>query len=110
MAHHGVKRIWRKIVRCDIRRDESVTMTAYTYSWSSTDVHTLTLECGHTKVYRGHAAAPKHKALCKACSRGKPTVPVTVEPGVFDHTRNKPAPQDPIARALIDNACENAGA
>lgn len=39
-----------------------------TWSWRrGVDIWTLTLSCGHTKVYRGDYT-PKNMALCKECS------------------------------------------
>jgi hypothetical protein len=35
-------------------------------SWWCVPVTTLTLECGHTRVYRGHQV-PKNKCKCKEC-------------------------------------------
>lgn len=39
-----------------------------TFSWRrGVDIITVTLECGHQKVYRGNA--PKRKAQCEECER-----------------------------------------
>lgn len=39
-----------------------------TFSWrAGTKVTTVTLACGHSKVYRGFDEGPKFKALCKEC-------------------------------------------
>ena len=39
-----------------------------TFTWWQTKVTTLTLECGHQKVYRGDST-PKSTAICKECSK-----------------------------------------
>jgi hypothetical protein len=90
-------RPWRKIFRRESHWEEKSSETRRTYSWSATEVHTLYLECGHKQVRRG-SGCPTTKVICKECESGKPTIPLTVEPGVY---RSPQRIQDPIARALL---------
>lgn len=64
----------RKVVRRVDTKDEKVNLTPRTFYYRMTPVTTLILECGHTKVYRGDYV-PKHKALCKECSRADEAPP-----------------------------------
>ncbi len=98
-------RPWRKIVRRDTSAEERASISRRTFSWSSTDVHKLTLECGHVQTRRG-MDPPKTKVICKDCERGKAPVEVMVEPGVSD--RSFGPPKNLMANALIEGAREKA--
>lgn len=101
-------RPWRKIVRRDTRTEERASHSRRTFSWWATEVHTLTLECGHTQVRRGDRySVPKKKVICKCCERGEAPVPVTVDPGVFEEPTPR-MPRHPFARALLENAIADA--
>jgi len=61
---------YRKIVDCKVTKErDSMSVTPKTLNWRrGIDIFTLTLECGHKKVYRG--TAPDNRALCKQCQKG----------------------------------------
>lgn len=56
--------MWRKITQREQIKEEHVGRR----SWWVTLVTTLTLECGHQKVYRGYGGVPKTKVRCKDCA------------------------------------------
>jgi hypothetical protein len=60
---------YRKIVKCVKSKErDSLSITHKTLNWRrGIDIFTLTLECGHKKVYRG--SAPDQRALCKKCEQ-----------------------------------------
>lgn len=93
---------WRIIVRHDRHFVEKSSYRGNSFSWKRSEVHTLTLECGHTQIRHGYGC-PTTKVLCKDCVAGKPRVEVTVKHGYFDHGCGAKV-EDPIARALIANA------
>ncbi len=100
-------RKWRKIVRRDTTYEEKTSFYRG-FSWRRTEVHTLTLECGHTQQRRG-SYCPTTEVICKDCEAGKRRKKVKAEPGVFDH-RHGSEIECPIARALIRNATAKAKA
>ena len=100
-------RPWRKIIHRKTTTEEVASLSRSVYSWRSTEVHTLTLECGHKQKRRGcRYSVPKHKVICKDCEAGKAPVEVTVEPGVDVDVPSMP--RDPVAAALITNAVRDA--
>jgi hypothetical protein len=61
---------YRSIVGRKTQREPNRTsVRGRLFTWrAGTDVTTVTLSCGHTKVYRGFKdSAPKEKALCHEC-------------------------------------------
>lgn len=92
-------RPWRKIVHRFTRWKERTTLRGRTFSWSRSEVHTLTLECGHTQE-RGGSYVPKYEVVCRLCEAGE--APVPLEPGLEGVTDVRQSePGDAIARALL---------
>lgn len=88
------------IVRDVITYEENATIGRGSYNWSRAEVHHLTGECGHIRVYRG-CSPPKKFFICKACKQGKPKVEITGPIGVID--RREREVRDPLAKAFINN-------
>lgn len=58
--------IWRKITHRSQIKEEKVSLTRTLFNYRMVPVTTVTLECGHQKVYRG-GNVPGTKAQCKEC-------------------------------------------
>lgn len=60
---------YRKIVDCRTSKEaDTASNNSHGFTWRrGIDVYTVTLECGHKKVYRGQA--PSYRAMCKECER-----------------------------------------
>ena len=59
---------WRRIVGKKKAKDETVKLSTKSFYYHMVPVTTVTLECGHKKVYRGSCAhVPQEKARCSAC-------------------------------------------
>lgn len=56
----------RKIDKVTTVREEHASLHGRTYRWWSVAIHTVHLECGHTKIYRGDNC-PTASANCKQC-------------------------------------------
>lgn len=93
-------RPWRQIIRRDTTTEEKSSSRGRSFSWSSIEVHRLTLSCGHVQKRRG-STFPKLHTICKDCEAGKAQVPVTVPAGVSEDIPCQP--RDPVARALVQN-------
>ncbi len=93
-----MKKHYVKIVRVVTSTDERASLSRTSFSWSSTDVHAITGECGHVKVKRG-GEAPKAMFLCKRCKQGRARVPIEGELGRFDRRRS--SPRSPLAAMLV---------
>lgn len=63
----------RKIVEIKKSREEHATLTKSTYRRWSIEVHTVHLECGHKKVYRGDSC-PVSFVNCKPCAAASKTL------------------------------------
>lgn len=57
---------WRKITGRERMWEQHESIRGRNYTWWQVPVTTLTLECGHTKVYRGDGV-PSKKVRCAAC-------------------------------------------
>lgn len=56
--------VWRKVISVKSKGEEHVGRR----SWWLSMVHTVTLECGHQKVYRNRESTHNlQRALCKQC-------------------------------------------
>lgn len=60
-------KLWRRIVASSRAKEEHVSLTTRTFNYRAVFVTTITLECGHKRVYRGDSA-PSSRALCRECS------------------------------------------
>lgn len=66
----------RKITNRSETWEQHESQRGRNYTWWQTRVTTVTLECGHTKVFRGETI-PKAKVRCTAC--GEPAaITITV--------------------------------
>lgn len=56
----------RKIVGRTRYQEEHASQNGRTFRWWAISIHTVTLECGHKKTYRGDSC-PAKSADCKEC-------------------------------------------
>ncbi len=59
-----MKRQFRKVVKVDTAMEQHVGPNV----WWQIPVHTVHLDCGHARIYRGDFHA-KGRALCRECSK-----------------------------------------
>jgi hypothetical protein len=91
----------RAIVRRVVRWEENVSLSGRSFSWSRTEVHEITAECGHKRTHRGFSGIPKKHIHCARCKRGEPPHPIADGPmGVIDLRDKEVANQ--LARALLE--------
>jgi hypothetical protein len=62
---------WRSIVKRNVRKKENTSVNGRTWRWWVSYTTTLTLSCGHTKVFGGDGG-PAHKARCNECPDEQP--------------------------------------
>lgn len=62
-VHQEMAAPFRTIVSRNVQHEEHVGRR----SWWMVEITTLTLQCGHTKVYRG-CGVPREKVRCRTCS------------------------------------------
>jgi hypothetical protein len=87
----------RTIVRIVTETEEKSSSSSRSFNWSSIEIHTLTGQCGHTKVHRG-SGGPTKFFICADCEKGKPWVKVE---GKLGRIRKNVGIQNPIAAAFI---------
>lgn len=65
---------WRKITGRSETWEQHESIRGRHYTWWQVKITTVTLDCGHTKVFRGDSV-PKAKVRCPACAPKEETCP-----------------------------------